>query len=107
MGTKLTGASEMGVHRYINLKTLGGHVPVCPQHSYGPANTIQKCNYELDKKWDSHDLYSKTLVKTCHAQKFDQFVQSYLVKGPTVRRVFGHVTISFWYLENLMKSDTF
>ena len=80
---------------------------MCPPYRYGLENIMQKCIYELDQKQDSCNLYSATLVNTCHAQKFDQFVQSYLVKGPTVRRVFGHVTISFWYLENLMKSDTF
>ena len=32
MGTKLTGASEMGVQRYINLKTLGGTYP-CAHHT--------------------------------------------------------------------------
>ena len=26
-----------GVHSYINLKILGGHVPVCPPYEYGPA----------------------------------------------------------------------
>ena len=25
-----------GVHSYINLKILGGHVPVCPLYEYGP-----------------------------------------------------------------------
>ena len=25
-----------GVHSYINLKILGGHVPVCPPYEYGP-----------------------------------------------------------------------
>ena len=25
-----------GVHSYINLKILGGHVPVCPPYKYGP-----------------------------------------------------------------------
>ena len=28
-----------GVHSYINLKILGGHVPVCPPYEYGPAVT--------------------------------------------------------------------
>ena len=26
-----------GVHSYINLKILGGHVPVCRPYEYGPA----------------------------------------------------------------------
>ena len=26
-----------GVHSYINLKILGGHVPVCPPYEYGPV----------------------------------------------------------------------
>lgn len=84
VGTQLTGASKMGVHSYINLKILGGHVPVCPSYRYDPANTLQKCIHELDQKQDSRNLYSETLVKTCHAQKFDHFVPSYLVKAPTV-----------------------
>ena len=25
-----------GVHSYINLKILGGHVPECPPYEYGP-----------------------------------------------------------------------
>ena len=36
VGTQLIGASELGVHSYINLKILGGHVPVCPLYRYGP-----------------------------------------------------------------------
>ena len=26
-----------GVHSYINLEILGGHVPVCPAYEYDPA----------------------------------------------------------------------
>lgn len=31
-----------GVQNYINLKILGGHVPVCPPYEYGPAFHSQK-----------------------------------------------------------------
>ena len=37
VGTQLTGASELGLRSYINLKILGGHVPVCPPYRYGPV----------------------------------------------------------------------
>ena len=30
-----------GVHSYINLKILGGHVPVCPPYEYGPVNRLK------------------------------------------------------------------
>ena len=28
---------EYDVHHYVNLKILGGHVPVCPPYEYGPV----------------------------------------------------------------------
>ena len=33
-----------GVHSYINLKILGGHVPVCPPYEYGPAYRHKRLN---------------------------------------------------------------
>ena len=35
-----------GVHSYINLKILGGHVPVCPPYEYGPE-TLELSNEVL------------------------------------------------------------
>ena len=36
-----------GVHSYINIKILGGHVPVCPPYEYGPAMLTGPVNLEL------------------------------------------------------------
>ena len=41
VGTELTGASKLGLHSYINLKILGGHVPVCPLYEYGPVQWLR------------------------------------------------------------------
>ena len=35
-GHTVNRAVGYGVHSYINLKILGGHVPVCPPYEYGP-----------------------------------------------------------------------
>ena len=47
MGTLLTGALELGVHNYINLKILGGHMPVCPPYEYGPATNLENTHFFL------------------------------------------------------------
>ena len=53
-----------GVHNYINLKILGGHVPVCPPYEYGPEYVSKQNDIECKIAMYTSNIYQTDRKKT-------------------------------------------